>query len=670
MSSAIGVRSPNADAYVWAGTLTYGYWASANNWKDATTGKTPAPYSPGPLTPVKIAGLTQETQGQIFKTILGGGSAASLELTGNVKLDGDFTVTGALDVTSGVLAVSTGSTVTSTHSAVAAGSINVRADTTVSSNSTLSTSGALSVSSGKLTVVGGAVSAGGTANTAGLILVGGGGKLTIGGTLTATGGGFHKLRDNPVHWWLPYPPPPSGVTASVVAGSSSSVRLGGVVFSATASGTASPSLGLDVEDNSTIEIGTAGNAAAGAITVDAGRSIVANVSASLSGKLVNNGTVTIIGGTLTQNGSLSGSGAVRIGKNATLALNGNAAATDTITFLDTGAALSIGAGFKVDAILTGFRAGDSLLLNTPVTAATYAAGAGGKPGTLTLSNGTTTVATLRLAGDFTGKSFVVSPTGGNGSAVSLVGQTQTDPLFDSKYYLAHSPDVAAAGTAPYQHYLTYGWKEGRNPSALFDTSYYLQQNPDVRAAKVNPLLHFEQHGWKEGRDPSLMFSDAKYLAANPDVKAAGVDPLLHYVSNGQSEGRMAFLPGGTAAADPLVDPALYDKQLGATLIPTGVAAQQQAAASYDATGWQEGLNPDALFDTKYYLSHNPDIAAAHINPLLHYEQYGWKEDRDPSSQFSTSKYLGANPDVKAAAINPLLHYVQYGQAEGRTAFNV
>jgi len=118
-----------------------------------------------------------------------------------------------------------------------------------------------------------------------------------------------------------------------------------------------------------------------------------------------------------------------------------------------------------------------------------------------------------------------------------------------------------------------------------------------------------------------------------------------------------------------VDAAYYDQQLGLTPIP-GVAGQQQAAASYDATGWQKGLNPNAFFDTNYYLSHNPDVAAAHINPLLHYEQYGWTEGRDPSAQFSTHKYLAAYSDVKAAGADPLLHYVTYGQSEGRTAFAV
>ena len=258
---------------------------------------------------------------------------------------------------------------------------------------------------------------------------------------------------------------------------------------------------------------------------------------------------------------------------------------------------------------------------------------------------------------------------GAGTTPTTTGASAAnDPLFDAAYYLAHNPDVKAAGVDPYQHYLRYGWKEGRNPDAWFDTNYYLAQNQDVKAAGLNALLHFEQYGWHEGREPSLIFSDAKYLAANSDVKAAGIDPLLHYMTSGETEGRMVFLSSGTALADPLVDTVFYDKQLGATLIPTGVAAQQQAAASYDASGWRMGLNPSMFFDTQYYLGHNPDVAAARLDPLMHFEQYGWHEGRDPSAQFSTNKYLAAYSDVKAAGLDPLLHYVQYGQGEGRTAF--
>ena len=249
-------------------------------------------------------------------------------------------------------------------------------------------------------------------------------------------------------------------------------------------------------------------------------------------------------------------------------------------------------------------------------------------------------------------------------------QVTADPLIDSTYYRATYADVRMSGADPAQHYLRYGSVEGRNPDAFFDTNYYLTQNADVRASGVNPLLHYEAFGFKEGRDPSLLFSVDKYLAAYPTVKAAGTDALADYLTNGRDAGRMSFLVGGTAPADPLVDPAFYARQLGATLVPSGLAGQQQAAWSYSTSGWQKGLDPDAWFDTKYYLNHNPDVAAAHIDPLKHYEDYGWKEHRDPSAVFSNDRYLAVYSDVRDARVNPLIHYVVTGQGEGRASFSV
>ena len=254
-----------------------------------------------------------------------------------------------------------------------------------------------------------------------------------------------------------------------------------------------------------------------------------------------------------------------------------------------------------------------------------------------------------------------------GRTALAVGPTP-EPGFDSVYYYAKNPDVRAAGADAGQHYATAGFKEGRNPDAYFDTNYYLTQNPDIRAAGIDPLAHYIASGAAEGRNPSLLFSTTGYLRANPDVGAARLNPLLHFLAAGRAEGRTAPLSGPSAPADPLIQAAFYDRQLGATLIPTGPAAEAQAAGDYLATGWTRGLNPDAYFDTKYYLSRNPDIARAGVNPLLHYETNGWKEGRDPSAQFSTSKYLAAYGDVRAANVNPLLHFITSGQAEGRIAF--
>ncbi len=111
------------------------------------------------------------------------------------------------------------------------------------------------------------------------------------------------------------------------------------------------------------------------------------------------------------------------------------------------------------------------------------------------------------------------------------------PGFNTAYYLKANPDVAAAGVDPLQHFMQFGWREGRNPNAVFNTAYYEANNPDVAAAGIDPLQHFMQFGWREGRAASAGFSPTHYLTANPDVAAAGVNPLVHYLAFGQAEGR-------------------------------------------------------------------------------------------------------------------------------------
>lgn len=368
--------------------------------------------------------------------------------------------------------------------------------------------------------------------------------------------------------------------------------------------------------------------------------------------------------------NLVGTGTVVLGASVTFEAVRAAGAGQTFVFEHGGGntTLRVDGGPLFAATVSGFVSSDAIQLNGSHWDNAAYASTSANSGVLTLSLGAVAVNSIAFTGSYTINSFQLQEATPTGSSQATTAISVYDPLFDAAYYLSHNPDVAAAGVDPYQHFMTNGWREGRNPDALFDTSYYLAQNPDVAATGLNPLSHFEQYGWHEGRDPSLLFSSAKYLAAYPDVKATGLDPLLHYVEFGPDQGRTAFLTGGTAAADILVDPAFYDKQLGATIIPAGLTGQQQAAWSYDASGWQKALNPDALFDSAYYLAQNPDVKASGYNPLKHFEQYGWHEGRDPSLLFSAAKYLAANQDVKASGLDPLLHYVQYGQGEGRTVF--
>lgn len=71
--------------------------------------------------------------------------------------------------------------------------------------------------------------------------------------------------------------------------------------------------------------------------------------------------------------------------------------------------------------------------------------------------------------------------------------------FDYLYYLDKYQDIKHAEIDPIEHYLKYGYKEGRNPSSLFDTNFYLNKYSDVKNSKLNPLVHYLKYGHKENR---------------------------------------------------------------------------------------------------------------------------------------------------------------------------
>jgi fibronectin-binding autotransporter adhesin len=259
---------------------------------------------------------------------------------------------------------------------------------------TAAANGSVSITTGGSLSVAGPIS-----DPKGILVVDGiGAALTSTGTLTAAGSGvFTDVSTFST----------ATVSSSLAALNGGLARIGGAVVGG------DPAAGLHVDTNSIIEVGTIGGAAVGAITVDAGYRITA-AAGTLSGNLVNNGTVLINGGALTEIGNVAGTGTVQIGSNATFALNGSVGARETIAFLGTGGTLSVGtrSSMPVSATLTGFTTGDALVVPQPITAATYNAGL------LALINQGTTVATVTLSGSYSGRTFITTPTA-TGTSITL-----------------------------------------------------------------------------------------------------------------------------------------------------------------------------------------------------------------------------------------------------------
>ena len=185
----------------------------------------------------------------------------------------------------------------------------------------------------------------------------------------------------------------------------------------------------------------------------------------------------------------------------------------------------------------------------------------------------------------------------------------------------------------------------------FDAKFYLDRYGDVAQSGMDPLDHFLKFGWKEGRDPAPHFSTTFYLEEYNDIREGGINPFVHFCLFGRAEGRAPKPPGSGSP-----------KQAEASNEPPPAPAQP---ADKIKVSRKDIKITEPFFDAAYYLERYPDIAAGGIDPLEHYLTYGWREGRDPSPTFSTNYYLGTNQDIRDAGINPFLHYCQYGHKEQR-----
>lgn len=137
-----------------------------------------------------------------------------------------------------------------------------------------------------------------------------------------------------------------------------------------------------------------------------------------------------------------------------------------------------------------------------------------------------------------------------GGAASVSAATIKD-VFDAKYYSESNEDLQKAfGTnekALYNHYRTFGRKEGRQMSELIDVEKYRNAYPDLDAAFGNDwnayVNHYITFGFEEGRESFGTFDARAYADRYPDLKEAfGYDVLKlyrHYMQFGRSEGRNA-----------------------------------------------------------------------------------------------------------------------------------
>lgn len=209
---------------------------------------------------------------------------------------------------------------------------------------------------------------------------------------------------------------------------------------------------IQVDGTSTLEVGTAGGAALGKLTVDAGATLIGSADILTFNGFVNNGTLVARSYGLALTGaSVTSTGQFQIDPGASLNLNNVQVSKVDVVFNDNTSLLRLGVyngPLNEQGRITGFVPGDTIAVyssQSTLTGVTYQAVSGGL-GTLAIRSGAATVASLTLAGNYSGYAFKLNQPFSNSYEVTAVA-----PAAPANAFLttdtATSTSPATAGTA-------------------------------------------------------------------------------------------------------------------------------------------------------------------------------------------------------------------------------
>ena len=374
----------SGDNYIWVGPAADS-WDVAANWDDTTTGMNPAAAVPGVNDSVTIdaaaAGAVQ--------VITGTGASASLTILGPTDLAGQFT-TGALNFQV---------------------SDSIDQPLSLDAGDSLAVSGPVT-SDGTIQVSGGSFMAGGAVSAYNLDVTNGG-SVQIGGTIS---GAIQVDASSTAEIGSSH----TATAGEIVIDSGETTSFSAYATDIINNGTAGPNLSAS---DSIVNNGALFGFATAATIVNNG-----TISGDLTsyvpggGALTNNGTISgfselnfasiVNSGTIAATnpngadlvGSVTGSGQITIASGVALQVSGQIASGNTITFAGANGGLQISG--SLSAPIAGFGASDTIVFSdyNYVTSVSYA------NGTLTLYEGATSVATLQLAGNYAGATFLANPT--------------------------------------------------------------------------------------------------------------------------------------------------------------------------------------------------------------------------------------------------------------------
>lgn len=81
-------------------------------------------------------------------------------------------------------------------------------------------------------------------------------------------------------------------------------------------------------------------------------------------------------------------------------------------------------------------------------------------------------------------------------------------IFSPQWYLDTNGDVAESGLDPFEHFVSFGFNEGRDATPLFDEDFYCQRAEVPK--EQSPLIHYLLVGGVQGYDPHPLMNNMWY----------------------------------------------------------------------------------------------------------------------------------------------------------------
>jgi hypothetical protein len=192
-------------------------------------------------------------------------------------------------------------------------------------------------------------------------------------------------------------------------------------------------------------------------------------------------------------------------------------------------------------------------------------------------------------------------------------------------------------------------------SELFDAVWYQNHYDDLKNLEIDFAEHYLKFGWKQGKAPSLRFSSNLYIRLHADVAKLTINPLVHYEKVGKAEGRIT-LPYN-------IEVIFYSEYFDSDYYCQHnnlVDTHKLKACIHYLTNTNRAAPPSAYFNSSIYLDHYPDVAKEGLSPLLHFELYGKKEGRTAGISNPSSKYLDAHyPENISSSIDRVCLFACY-----------